>query len=104
MLIYIGGGWTLVVTISSKSNDHLQGTEVHCFQPTLCVPFVEKNSDIAVRKFGDEDIHKMMHFEGKAVSWIKGELFNKYLIFLLFGSDFPITFLDTLKCYRRKKF
>ena len=62
--------------ISSKSNDHLQGVK-HCFKPTLCVPFVEKNSIIEARKLGDEDIQKMMHFEGKAVSWIKGELFNK---------------------------
>ena len=77
MLIFIGGGWTLVVTISSKSNDHLQGAEVHCFKPTLCVPFVEENSDIVARKLADEDIHEMMHFEGKAVSWIKGQLFNK---------------------------
>ena len=77
MLIYLGGGWTLVVTISSKSNDHLQGTEVHCFQPTLCVPFVEENSDIAARKLADKDIQEMMYFEGKAVSWIKGESFNK---------------------------
>ena len=65
MLIYIGGGWTLVMIISSKSNDHLQGVEVHCFKPTLCVPFVEKNSIIEARKLGDEDVHKMMHFEGK---------------------------------------
>ena len=77
MLIFIGGGWTLVVTISSKSNDHLQGAEVHCFKPTLCVPFVEGNSDIVARKLADEDIHEMLHFEGKAVSWIKGQLFNK---------------------------
>ena len=75
--IYIGGGWTLVVTISSKSNDHLQGTEVHCFQPTLCVPFVEENSDITARKLADKEIQEMMYFEGKAVSWIKGESFNK---------------------------
>ncbi|CAH3031058.1 unnamed protein product [Pocillopora meandrina] len=56
---------TLVMTISSKSNDHLQGVEVHCFKPTLCVPFVEKNNIIEARKLGDEDVHKMMHFEGK---------------------------------------
>ena len=77
MLIYIGGGWTLVVTISSKNNDHLQGAEVQCFKPTECVHFVEENSDIAVRKFADEGEHEMMHFEGKAVSWIIGESFNK---------------------------
>ena len=77
MLIYIGGGWTLVVTISSKNSDHLQGAEVHCFKPTECVHFVEENSDIAARKFADEGEHEMMHFEGKAVSWIIGESFNK---------------------------
>ena len=77
MLIYEGGGWTLVVTVSSKSNDHLQGAEVQCFKPTLCVPFVEENSDITARKFADEGKHEMMHFEGKAVNWIIGESFNK---------------------------
>ena len=77
MLIYIGGGWTLVVTISSKNNDHLQGAEVHCFKPTECLHFVEENSDIAARKFAEEGEHEMMHFEGKAVSWIIGESFNK---------------------------
>ena len=66
MLIFIGGGWTLVVTISSKSNDHLQDAEVHCFKPTLCVPFVEKNSDITARKSGDEDIPERMHLEDQS--------------------------------------
>ena len=56
----------MVVIISSKSNDHLQSAEVHCFKPTLCVPFVEKNIDITARKLGDQDIHEMMHFEGKS--------------------------------------
>ena len=65
-LFSLGSGWTLVVTISSKSNDHLQGAEVHCFKLTLCVPFVEKNSDITAQKSGDEDIHEMMHFEDKS--------------------------------------
>ena len=54
------------MTISSKNNDHLQGAEVHCFKPTLCVPFVEKNSDITAQKSGDEDIYEMMHFEDKS--------------------------------------
>ena len=76
MLMYVGGGRTLVVTISSKSNDHLQGAEVHCFKPTLCVPFVEENSDIVARKLADVNIHEMVYFEGKAVNWIKGQLFN----------------------------
>ena len=77
MLIYIGGGWTLVVTISSKNNDHLQDAEVHCFKPTACFPFVEENSDIAARKFADEGEQEMMRFEDKAVSWIIGESFHK---------------------------
>ena len=95
----VGGGWTLVVTISSKSNDHLKGAEVHCLKPTLCIPFVEGNSDIAVRKLADEDIHEMKYFEGKAVNWIKGQLFNKQLMFFLFGSDRPWTFIGTIKGY-----
>ena len=60
----IGGVWTSVVTISSKSNDRLQGAEVHFFNPTLCVFFVEENSDIAAWKLGDKNIYEMMHFEG----------------------------------------
>ena len=68
----IGGVWTSVVTISSKSNDRLQGAEVHSFKPTLCVLFVEENSDIAAWKLGDKNIYEMMHFDGKAVSWIEG--------------------------------
>ena len=68
----IGGVWTSVVTISSKSNDRLQGAEEHFFKPTLCVFFVEENSDIAAWKLGDKNIYEMMHFEGKAVSWIEG--------------------------------
>ena len=65
------------MTISSKNNDHLQGAEVDCFKPTACFPFVEENSDIAARKFTDEGEQEMMHFEGKAVSWIIGESFHK---------------------------
>ena len=103
MLIYVGGGWTLVVTISSKSSDHFQGAEVHCFKPKLCIPFVEEKSDIAARKLADKDIHEMMHFEGKAVSWIKGQSFNKRLKILLFGSDYLRTFSDTLQCYQRNE-
>ena len=41
------------------------------------LPFVEENSDIAARKFADEGEQEMMHFEGKAVSWIIGESFHK---------------------------
>ena len=43
-----------------------------------------------------------MHFEGKAVSLINGEYFNKLLMFLLFGSDCTRTFSGTL-CYRMKQ-
>ena len=34
-----GGGWTLVVSISSTNNQHLQRAVVNCFDLELCVPF-----------------------------------------------------------------
>ena len=91
------------MTISSKSNDHLQGAEVHCFS-RHCVFSLSKNSEIVARKLGDEDIHvhEIMHFEGKAVSLINDEYFNKLLMFLLFGSDCTRTFSGTL-CYHMKQ-
>ena len=66
--------------------------------------FVEENSEIVARKLGDEDIHvhEIMHFEGKAVSLINDEYFNKLLMFLLFGSDCTRTFSGTL-CYHMKQ-
>lgn len=57
-----GGGWTLVVSISSKNNDHLQRTANNCLNSILCVPFSDKN--ITSRKLGDEDLHKMTKTEG----------------------------------------
>jgi len=57
-----GGGWTLVVSISSKNNDHLQSTANNCFNSVLCVPAHE--SVITARKLSDEDIHKLALSEG----------------------------------------
>ena len=57
-----GGGWTLVVSISSKNNDHLQRKVNNCANSILCVPFAEQN--IIARKLSDEDIHKLAQTEG----------------------------------------
>jgi len=58
-----GGGWTLVVSISSKNNDHLQRNANSCLNSILCVPFAENN--IAGRKLNDDDIHKLAQTEGR---------------------------------------
>ncbi|XP_078366374.1 uncharacterized protein LOC144650548 isoform X1 [Oculina patagonica] len=57
-----GGGWTLVVSISSKNNDHLQRNANNCLNSILCVLF--NDNDITGRKLSDEDIHKLAKVEG----------------------------------------
>ncbi|XP_078366376.1 uncharacterized protein LOC144650548 isoform X3 [Oculina patagonica] len=56
-----GGGWTLVVSISSKNNDHLQRNANNCLNSILCVLF--NDNDITGRKLSDEDIHKLAKVE-----------------------------------------
>ena len=63
-----GGGWTLVVSISSKNNDHLQRNAINCLNSILCVPFAENS--IIGRKLSDEDIHKLAQTEGR-VTWLQ---------------------------------
>ena len=63
---YSGGGWTLVVSISSKNNDHLQGNSNNCLNSVLCVPAHE--SVITARKLGDADIHKLAMDEGRQIT------------------------------------
>ena len=60
---YLGGGWTLVVSISSENNDHLQTNANNCLNSILCVPF--NDNDITGRKLSDEDIHKLSQTEGR---------------------------------------
>ena len=57
-----GGGWTLVVSISSKNNQQLQRAAVNCFDLELCVPF-DKQS-MTTRKLSDEHIHHLANCEG----------------------------------------
>ena len=59
----LGGGWTLVASISSSSNNHLLSSEVSCYLPTRCVEFI--NSAIPCRKLSDEDIHEIATNEGR---------------------------------------
>lgn len=57
----------MVVSISSKNNDHLQRNTNNCLNSILCVPFNDNN--ITGRKLGDEDIHKLAQTEG-TVAWL----------------------------------
>ena len=63
---YSGGGWTLVVSISSKNNNHLQRNSNNCLNSVLCVPAHE--SVIKARKLSDEDIHKLALAEGRIIT------------------------------------
>ena len=63
---YSGGGWTLVVSISSKNNNHLQRNSNNCLNSVLCVPAHE--SVIKARKLSDEDIHKLALAEGREIT------------------------------------
>ncbi|XP_022806201.1 uncharacterized protein LOC111343319 isoform X1 [Stylophora pistillata] len=56
-----GGGWTLVVDISSNNNDHLQSVRNNCINDSLCVPFTDQDQG---RKLGDSDIHELARTEG----------------------------------------
>ena len=58
-----GGGWTLVVSISSKNNDHIQKNANNCLNSILCVPLAENNT--TGRKLSDEDIHRLAQTEGR---------------------------------------
>ncbi|CAH3106835.1 unnamed protein product [Porites lobata] len=57
-----GGGWTLVASISSSSNNHLLRAEVNCFNATRCVEFTK--TSISCRKLADQDIHEIATHEG----------------------------------------
>ena len=65
-LQYPGGGWTLVVSISSKNIDHLQRNANNCLNSILCVPF--NNTNLSARKLSDEDIHKLAQSEGRVIA------------------------------------
>ncbi|XP_022806205.1 uncharacterized protein LOC111343321 [Stylophora pistillata] len=56
-----GGGWTLVVSISSQNNDHLQSAPNNCLNSSLCVPFTDQGQG---RKLSDSDIHELARTEG----------------------------------------
>ena len=56
----------MVVSISSKNNDHLKRNSNNCLNSILCVPFAENS--ITGRKLGDEDIHKLAQTEGRVMA------------------------------------
>ena len=52
---YAGGGWTLVVSVSSSNRHHLMKEENNCFNSSVCVPY----EDVVIspdRKMKDEVI------------------------------------------------
>ncbi|XP_073232812.1 uncharacterized protein [Porites lutea] len=57
-----GGGWTLVVSISSKNNDYHQRPAINCWDSELCVPFNKDN--MTTRKLSDEHIRHFASCEG----------------------------------------
>ncbi|XP_073254841.1 uncharacterized protein [Porites lutea] len=57
-----GGGWTLVASINSSSNNHLLRAEVNCFNSTPCVEFTK--TSISCRKLADQDIYEIATHEG----------------------------------------
>ena len=59
----------MVVSISSKNNDHLQRNANNCLNSILCVPFAENN--ITGRKLSDGVIHNLAQTEGK-VTYMHG--------------------------------
>ncbi|PFX15621.1 hypothetical protein AWC38_SpisGene20154 [Stylophora pistillata] len=56
------GGWTLVVSISSQNNDHLQSAPNSCLNSLAFVPLTEQDQG---RKLSDSDIHELPRTEGK---------------------------------------
>lgn len=61
--LHTGGGWTLVVSISSKNNDYHQRPAINCWDSELCVPF--KKDNMTTRKLSDEHIRHFASCEGK---------------------------------------
>lgn len=60
---FSGGGWTLVVSISSLNRNHLIEGEQNCFNSSICVPY-EVVASIPSRKMKDEDIHWIAPHDG----------------------------------------
>ena len=55
---YAGGGWTLVVSVSSSNRHHLMKEENNCFNSSVCVPYEDVVS-LPDRKVKDEDIQRI---------------------------------------------
>ena len=90
---FLGGGWTLVVSISSSSNDHLLRREVNCYLPTRCVEFV--TSAVPCRKLSDEDIHEIATHEGiYTIRIYTSQLKTKAVVF-----ETPILWPRTFICF-----
>ena len=63
ILYSTGGGWTLVASISSENNDHLQRAAVKCWDSELCVPL--DHNRITTRKLSDKHIRHLAKGEGE---------------------------------------
>ncbi|KXJ24996.1 hypothetical protein AC249_AIPGENE13922 [Exaiptasia diaphana] len=57
-----GGGWALVVSISSSNNHHTLRAKNNCFNSSLCVSFA--TGTLVARKNSDTDIRALASYEG----------------------------------------
>jgi len=88
--IFVGGGWSLVVSISGSDNNHILRTEHNCLNSSYCVPLA--TGKLTARKHSDSDIRALAAHEGMLLLsnvyrvMIKASLLYVYYnsIFLLF--------------------
>ncbi|XP_032234275.2 uncharacterized protein LOC5509472 [Nematostella vectensis] len=57
-----GGGWSLVVAISSSNQEHRKTRTVNCFNSSLCV--AKESGLLTARKLSDLDIRALAFYEG----------------------------------------
>ncbi|EDO37913.1 predicted protein [Nematostella vectensis] len=57
-----GGGWSLVVAISSSNQEHHKTRTVNCFNSSLCV--AKESGLLTARKLSDLDIRALAFYEG----------------------------------------
>ncbi|XP_032218035.2 uncharacterized protein LOC116601398 [Nematostella vectensis] len=73
-----GGGWSLVVSISASSRNHILRHAHNCFNSSLCVP--KESGTLPVRKHSDEDIRALAFYEGTFRLEAAGRRINYYRI------------------------
>ncbi|XP_032217973.2 uncharacterized protein LOC116601367 isoform X2 [Nematostella vectensis] len=73
-----GGGWSLVVSISASSRNHILRHAHNCFNSSLCVP--KESGTLPVRKHSDEDIRALAFYEGTFRLQVAGRRINYFRI------------------------